>query len=273
MFRKMGVLAFASVLLLASLVARWYGTGGTGQQIDLFGGQVAKALTYLENDSSSVTLVRTGQRQKAWLSPASGGYKVNVGILLDGNPWLASVSFDEGGMPTKGSVRLWGGTLFPDYLRNISCAFFVLWAFAAFVAPHIFGVKCPDCPQSFISPALTEVQEVTVYAGGFDTAGNELSPIIRRDYVCPRCGYRKVTYFAEGQHSGGFWVDRIPGLARPSRAVLMLNPKELDWYDRVIEKWFDDHEKKARFRSHQDWRAFYDELKASEREERRSVTS
>jgi hypothetical protein len=271
--RKMGVLAFASALLFASLVTRWYGTGGAGQQLDLSGGQVAEALAYLEKDSSGVTLVRSGQLQKAWLAPARGGYKVNVGVYLDENPWLASVSFDDGGVPTEASVRLWSGVLFSTYLRNIAFAFFILWVLAAFVAPHVFGVKCPDCPHSLISPALTQVQEFTVYPGGVDASGYELAPIIRRDYVCPRCGYRKVTYFAESQHSGGFSAAGIPGLGRPSRAVLMLNPKELAWYDKVMEKWFDDHGKKARFRTHEDWRAFYDEMKASEREERGGVAS
>lgn len=263
----MGVLAFAVFLLVASFAARWYGTGGTAERLDLTDPRVAVALQYTGTQSSNADLVRSGTRLEAWLSRTDAGYKVNVAIDMNGHPWLASVQFTASGSAVSGEVRMWGGMLFPNYLRNISIVFFVLWVLAAFVAPHVFGVKCPDCPPSLIAPPLTQVEESTVYGGGFDQAGDDLQEIVRRDYVCPRCGYRKITFYVPGQHTGGLWA---APLKRWTGAGLALNPKEYEWYDRILNKWVSDHEtgRGLRFRTYDDWKAFYDELKASEREEK-----
>ena len=264
--RKLGVLAFACGLLAMSYVVGWYGTGGAAPQLSLASPDVRAALAYFGDDSWSSGIVQSAELKKAWLSVSVSGHKVNVGMVVGGRPYLGSVSFDAGGTPIGGSLKWWAGALMPEYLRPIAYGFFVLWALAAFVAPHVFGVKCPDCPQSFISPVLTEVQEKTMYPGGVDASGFELPGIIRRDFVCPRCGYRKVTYATLPMHSGGLRMN-MPGFGRPSRATLLLNPKELDWYERVMEKWYDEHAKTTRFKTLEDWDNFYNELKATERED------
>lgn len=268
--RKLGVLAFATVLLLASITLRWYGTGGTGDRLDLSDPKVAAALQYLEDRPSDAVLADSGTPLQAWLSGAGSGgsgYTVNVAVRLYGNPWLVSVQFDSAGSVQDANVRMWGGTLFPDYLRNISIIFFILWPLVAFIMPNLFGVKCPDCPQSFFNPPVTRVEETTVYGGGFDKDGYDLSEIVRRDYVCPRCGYRKITFYIPGRHSGGLWA---APLKRWIGIGPLLNPKEYAWYDGLLNKYFTEHEggRGLRFPTYDDWKTFYDELKASEREER-----
>lgn len=265
--RKMGVLAFAVLLLLASFAIRWYSAGGASERLQLSDARVAAALQYLSTQSASADLVRSGTFLQAWVSGADKGYRVNVALEMNGSPWLAWVLFDGGGSAASGDVRMWSGMLFPNYLRNISVVFFVLWALAAFVVPHVFGVKCPDCRKSFISPPLTEVQESTVYGGGFDKDGFDLQEIVRRDYVCPRCGYRKITFYIPGAHTGTLGASP---LKRWTGVGMALNIKETEWYDRILSKYLSDHEggRGLRFATYDDWKAFYDELKASEREER-----
>jgi len=53
-----------------------------------------------------------------------------------------------------------------------------------------------------------------------------------------------------------------------------LNPKEFSWYDKIINKYLVDHEggKDLRFPTYGDWKSFFDELKASEHEERSNAT-
>lgn len=267
--RKMGVLLFAILLLLASFAARWYSTGGVSGRLDVSDARVVAALHYLSTKSASADLARSGTLLRAWVSGEEAGYQVYVALDSNDSPWLTWVSFDGNDVPVSSGFRMWTGMLFPYHLRNLSIVFFILWILAAFVAPHVFGVKCPDCPQNFIAPPLTEVQEFKVYGGGFDKDGFDLQEIVRRDYVCPCCGYRKITYYVPGSHSGGGGF-RISPLKRWTGIGMVLNVKEIERYDRVLNKHLSDLESGSghRFRTHEDWKTFYDELKASEREER-----
>ncbi|MGI6631891.1 MAG: hypothetical protein ACOX5M_02480 [Bacillota bacterium] len=265
--RKLGVLAFSVFLLLASFAARWYGTGGTDERLQIADPRVVATLDYLSRQSASKDILSDGTVIQAWASGADGGYDVNIALDAKGTLWLAWVRFDAGDSPVSSGFRLWSGMLFPNLLRNLSIVFFALWILAEFVAPHIIGVKCPDCPPNLVFPPLTEAHEVTVYPGGFTSDGNDLREIVRRDYICPRCGYRKITYYLVMPHSGHFKT----GLLRRWTGVgQLLNPKELDWYDRVLNKNLADREAAMglRFPTYDEWKRFYDELKASEREER-----
>lgn len=267
--RKMGVLAFSILLFLASLGFRWYVDGRWSAHLNETHPRVMAALQYLSSHSASANLIRSGSFMRAWGSETRDGYQVFVAVELGSNPYLAFVRFDSGGSPATGGHRLWTEAQMPRFFLYLSIGFFVLWVLAAFVAPHVFGVKCPDCPQSFISPVLTEVKEATVYPRGFARDGSELNEIVRRDYVCPRCGYTKITYYVAAPHSGGFW-------ARPIRhwtgIGMYLNIKETEWYDRVLNRYLSSREagQYLTFPTWDEWKAFYDELKASEREERPS---
>ncbi|MGE5578936.1 MAG: hypothetical protein ACM3WU_02730 [Bacillota bacterium] len=266
--RKIGILVFAIVVFAASFAVEWAGTGGLGEPLDLSDSRVTAASQHLKQPISATSEAGGRTLLNAWLTEANGGYKVNLGYKSPTGYWLTTVQFDEGGSFVKEQTKLWSGKALPAYLRRLSYIFAALWPIVAFVWPHFFAVKCPDCRSSFFSPILAEVQEATVYGGGFDKDGHDLSPIVRRDYVCPKCGYRKITYHVDPRHSGG------SGKTRPIKqsmaAGLDLNPKELDWYEKVVGKYLTDHEggKGLRFPTYDDWKAFFDELKATEREER-----
>lgn len=90
---------------------------------------------------------------------------------------------------------------------------------------------------------------------------------VRRACVCPRCGYRKITYYVNPPRSG--WLFAGP-IKRWTGIGLRLNIKEIEWYDRVLERYLTSREAGTflRFKTVDEWQAFYDELKASEREER-----
>ena len=265
--RKIGVVVFAAFVLASSYVVGWFGTGGSATPLELTDSRVEAATQFLTpNVSSYRTLM------KAWTRETPSGFEVSVGYRTGTGLWLTTAEFDSAGVAISDQTKTWTGMLLPGYLRTLSYIFFFLWPITAFVAPHFFAVKCPDCPGNFFNPALTEVEESTVYGGGYDQDGHDLSAIARRDYVCSRCGYRKITFYSDPPHSGGF------GRARPIThslsAGMNLNPKEMDWYEKVVGKYLSDHKggKDLRFPTYEDWKAFLDELKASEREERRSAT-
>ncbi len=143
--RKLGVLLFAVVLLAASYPVGWAWTGGFSTALDP---QDSRVLAAIAGARDPVV-------EKAWMKEAGGGYEVSAGYRTATGYWLTTVRLDAGGNVLSDSTRMWTGKLFPVYLRRLSAVFAVLWVFAAFVAPHVFGVKCPDCPKSFVSSMLS----------------------------------------------------------------------------------------------------------------------
>lgn len=265
--RKFGVLVFAAFVLASSFVVEWAGTGGLAERLDLSDTRVIAASAYLrdpvpEGQSASYRTIVS-----AWVRDTSNGNQVSVGYKTGTGYWLTTVEFDSQGTFISNRTQMWSGIRMPGYLRLLSYIFFALWPIVAYVAPHLFAVKCPDCPSSFTNPALTKVEESMIYAGGVDVEGHILSPIVRRDYVCPTCGWRKITFYSEPRHTEG-WRARPIGIATP--VGMDLNPKELDWYEKVLGRYLSEHQggKDLRFPTYEDWRAFFQELKNSEREER-----
>jgi hypothetical protein len=124
----------------------------------------------------------------------------------------------------------------------------------------VFGLKCPDCTNRFFLPTLTHAHDRTVYAGGMDDAGFGLAPVVEKAYVCPNCGYRKITYCVPGDWRA--WLfDRRTLLPR-------LSPNLFDAYDRLLDKWERERRAYARFHTYEEWKQYFDGLKATEREER-----
>lgn len=253
----------AVVLVAVSYPLQWYGTGGTGTSITLDDYRVSAALSSLGEESWNKRLLAQGELKRAWVSDENRGYKVNLTIMLDNNPWRASVAFSPDNMPLENYTGLAGGLLFPVYLKRLGFALAIMWLTFGFLTPRIFGRKCSDCPQSFWNPILLEPQERSIYPGGFDDEGDSLSPIAQRDFVCPRCGYRRIAYF-------------IPGESRPakvfrtytSRHPLLVTVAQDEQAQEILDKWFSTNAEKTRFHNQEEWRAFYDELKSREREER-----
>lgn len=258
------LLIAALLFFVGSFVVQYYGAGGGAQQLDTGDPRVVSSLEYLSKDSVTRTIASSassGELIKAWRSPLASGYKVNIATRFSKENWLATVIFDEDGRPLSGTVNLWSGAIFPLYLRMMAAALVCAWTFGL-IAAHLWRVTCPHCFPSFWSPPVCDIEESCVFPGGFDESGYSLLPIVRRDYVCQHCGYRKTMFFSPGEYRGGVI---FPGLARASAGLL--NPKEDEWYTRVVEKWFTSRTSQIRFRTHHEWKAFYDELKASEREE------
>lgn len=266
--RKIGVLVFAIVVFAASFLVEWAGTGGLDEPLDLSDSRVIAASQHLEQTIDSTSEAGGRSLLSAWLTEDADGYRVNLGYKTQTGYWLTTVQFDKSGAFVSKQAKMWTGMLAPIFLRRLSYIFAALWPVVAFIWPHFFAVKCPDCPSSFFSPALTEVQESYVYSGGFDKDGHDLSPIVRRDYVCPKCGYRRITYRVDPRHSG--WSGKTRPIRLSMASGLYLNPKELDWYEKVVGQYLAAHEggKALRFPTYDDWKAFYDEIKATEREER-----
>lgn len=141
----------------------------------------------------------------------------------------------------------------PDGLRNIGMVLIFLWMLLGVVMPLYSWRRCPYCPGGTLSPVYLKVVESTVYPGGMDDSGYPLPPIVRRDYVCPGCGYRRVTY----RH--------LRSSARPvygpyASIRVPTHPKDLG-------NWWDTNRERAKFHTYQEWLAYYNELKDTEREE------
>ncbi len=182
--------------------------------------------------------------------------RVNIAIQVGNYSWLAKVTYTKDGQPIFGSMNLWSGKLFPIYLRNTASALLGLWLFT-FLAPHLSGLKCPYCSSNFLYPSLCNIEEATVYSGGFDYRGDSLPPIVRQDIVCPRCGYRKITYAVPGSYRPGTMFRWVIG-ARSSTMG------ELDMYQHILDQWH-SRPSHGQCRDYAEWKAFYDALKRSER--------
>jgi len=116
------------------------------------------------------------------------------------------------------------------------------------------GTKCPNCSPGLFSPAKFLTTEKEIYHGGFDDAGESLPPIIERTDSCPQCSYKKVRYAVIGSHgfaskhgTGGAAAHTRYGAEDP---MITLNPKELDWYQKVQKQNERTQLKTARFHSY-----------------------
>lgn len=258
---KRAVLAFGLVLLVASYLLRWYWNDGIGTSLSLDDRRIAALLETVSVGRDHPRVALEGTPENAWLSSDSRGYKLNVVAELDGYPWHVQAVFSENDVLVDYSVQLAIGILLPQYLARLGLLLVALWLVVAFLWPRLFGRKCPDCPGDFIRPAVLYPVETTVYPGGWDDEGYSLSPIVRRDYVCDRCGYRQVTYHVPPLRSPGK-VFRTPF---PDCHTTISQDQVLQ---RILDDWWATNKERARFHTYDEWLAYYNELKASEHEER-----
>lgn len=232
--------------------------------------RVAAAWEYAARSHIHKRTLDKGELLKAWLRPNETGFDVHMGVRTSSDlRYLFIVTFDSTGSPVSMKADFWRGTTFPRFLGVMSASMFTIWFVASFVAPQ-FAVKCPDCPPSLLRPPVTAVNDTTVYSGGYDQEGHVLPPIIRRDFICPRCHYTKVTYYVPGDYRPGYVFRTLGPSGRLSHFLWTDGPvTEMEWYQKALDRWHEENAKKARFKTADDWRAFWESLKASEHEERR----
>lgn len=254
-----GILVLGLLMILASTTLVWYVGGGAGTPLTLDDPKVQAAKTALMDDIYDRDLVRDGTIEKAWLGGGANGYSVHLITRLRGYPWHVIVVFSSDGAPLEHSSRLADGL--SHFLQNAGIALIAFWFVAAQLLPRVFWPKCPDCPATLMKPLYLETTESSVYTGGFDDDNVALPPIMRRDQVCPQCGYHRVTYFVPSHTRAG-------AIMRPFILIGPLPRHQGEKVMRMLDEWFLNNPKRTRFHNIQEWRAYYDELKASEREER-----
>lgn len=261
---KRGILILALLLVLASYAMRWYGAGGPDDVLSLDDERVKASLAAVAEGTLHKRVALEGEPESAWLGRDDRGYMVNLTVILDNSPWHVAAVFSPKGTPIESSVHLSGGVLIPLYVGRLGYCLGALWLVVVFAWPRLFGRKCPDCPGSFWKPAVLDTVETTVYPGGWDDDGHSLDPIARRDFVCENCGYRRITYFVP--------LDRNPGMVFRT-PIKGGNPtaKQEEVLQKILDDWWDANPKQTKFHNQEEWRVFYDELKASEREEKHTV--
>lgn len=269
--RHFGTLALGVALAVVAITLQWFGAGGLQQRLPVEDPRVSAAWQYVISSRAAPRAVERCQLQKAWLVPKGHGYLVNIGVKESSKySYRYSVVFDENSTPVSVDADFWAGSMFPRYLRLMSASVLAIWFARSFIAPH-FAVKCPDCPPSLVNPPVAVLKETVVYPGGFDAEGYSLAPIVRKDYVCPRCRYIKTTYVVPGEYRPArAWKTAF--YASGARFERIVSPQgyvgELDWYQKVLDNWHARNPKITRFKTYDEWKAYWDELKASEHEER-----
>lgn len=258
---KRGILILGLLLIVASHAMRWYSAGPWAAALGVNDLRVKAALAAVAAGAVHRRVANEGEVERAWLRGDDRGYTVNLTVTLDDNPWHVTVVFSPEGVPIESAVSLSGAVLAPMYMERLGYCAVSLWLVVVFLVPRVFGRKCPDCLSSFWKPALLDTVETTVYPGGFDDDGYSVDPIARRDFVCPRCGYRRVTYFVPLDRNPGKAFRAPVGHGRPT-------VKQEQVLQRILDDWWEDNPKRTKFHTYDEWRTFYDELKASEREER-----
>jgi hypothetical protein len=256
---KQPILILGLLLVVASCATQWYSTGGDATPLALDDYRVKASLDYLASQDSNRKFATNGKVESVWMRGSDAGFRVSLIVRFNDYPWNATVRFSGDGMPFESSVVLTGGL--PVGLRRMGIALVILWFVAGVLGPRVFGRKCPECRGSFWHPVFLDTEETLVYPGGFDDRSDSLPPIKRLDYVCKRCGYRRVTYFTPVTFSPGK-VFKIPFF------VPRASPKQAEMYQKMFDQWFVENPKRTRFHTQAEWHAFYDELKASEHEER-----
>ncbi|MDP2856504.1 MAG: hypothetical protein Q8P50_00815 [Bacillota bacterium] len=220
------------------------------------------ALEHLWKDSSTDSLISRSKMLGAWLYQAGDGYRVEVGLEDDREySWLLCVSFDGRSMPIAGSCDPWTARSLPRFFGRVALTLAVLLPLCGIIIPYTFGVKCPDCTNRAFLPTLTRAADTIMYHGGFDAEGFDLPPVVKREFICPACGYRRITYRV------GAWY----GAPGPLRAILgaatRLSPLA-EKLDITMDSWKRTLREKARFKNYGEWKAYFEELKQSEHEER-----
>ena len=234
-----------------------------GDVLNLDDPRVHAVLEYLRKDSSTDGLITRSKMLGTWLVTAKDGYRVEVGLQDDGEySWLLRVSFDGRGMPIAGSCDPWTGRSLPMFFGRMALTLAILLPLAGIIIPYTFGLKCPDCTNRAFLPTLTHAKDKIMYNGGFDAEGEDLPAIVKREFICPSCGYRKITYrVPEWSHPRmPIWAIRL--------APMRVNPKMAERLEAITDAWEQRLKKNARFKNYDQWKAYFEELKQSEHEER-----
>jgi len=256
------MVAVIAVLVLGAIsVARYYSTPAR-QELSQDDPRVAAVLENLRLDSTTGWLISRSVVRGVWMVSDGTGYRVEIGLQDKGYWWMLSVTFDKDGRPVARSAESWTSRSLPEFFGRVALTLLILLPLAGKIIPYTFGVKCPDCTSNAFLPTLTRAKDTVVYNGGYDATGDDLAAIVKREYICPACGYRKITY-------------RIPEWYRPTgpltvlrHSVMRVNPAMAETLDNLMDTWEEYVKRKARFKNYEEWRAYFEELKQSEREER-----
>ncbi len=260
---RLCLVVLALVALSAGVLARQLSFQGR-DALNQDDRRVAAALEYLRKDSSTDSFISRSKMLGAWLIAAERGYQVEVGLEDDGGyALLLTVTFDESGRPVDEGSRPWTARSLPGYFGRVAISLAVLLPLCGKLLPYVFGAKCPDCTGSAFLPRLLRVEDTIVYNGGWDAEGSDLPPIVKREFICRSCGYRKVTYRVGHWAYGSPWP--FSGLWG---YVPRVSPALADKIEAARERWLETLKKKARFKNYDEWKAYFDELKQSEHEQR-----
>jgi len=266
--RRYGVLVLAVILIAFSFGLRRYTTGGSGQLMGRSDSLVQAALEFAVGDSRAGSVASQGTFMSARQSRAEvqgEAFRIHIGLEYRGYPWLLTVIFDAQGEPARCALEGWTGITFSNYLRIVGIVLAVAWFAQAFVSP-LFGVRCPDCTTNPLLPVVTEIRDEVVFGGGRDVEGYALAPIVERSYVCPECGYRKVTYIVPHTRKSA-----------SARDTIDLSPAGVDLWkrfpmERMLDRQREEIAGRLTFRTFDEWQDYYNRLKMEEREERRPVS-
>jgi len=264
--------AFVIIAIALSAAALLLHAASLRANLDVNDPRVLAAVEHLSGKSSSSDLLAQGKVVKAWLSTVPQGYCVNIGVESGSgrfSRWHMLVTFDSAGEVTGASMKLWTASLLPSLIGALAVGLMLFWLGLRFIVPVTTGVKCPDCTANPLLPVLAHPTEAMVYEGGFDEQGISLPPIVEITYTCPRCEYQKVVYRIPDWYRGAH--NRFPSghtLLRQGYDILspVLTRKEHDWYEKMISQYQRTWEKMPKFRTYDEWKEFYEEVKSCERE-------
>ncbi len=262
MRRRYGVLIFAVMLVCCSLGLGWYAAGGGKELLGFSDPRVVTALEFAKEQPGCKYTANYGTFLKAWQSSGPGEqFEINIGVEYHNHPWLVSVIFDADGQAIRSTSKGWAGITFSNYLRIMGITLSLVWFGWAFIAP-LFGVKCPDCSTNPLLPVVCDIKDRVVFAGGLDVEGYSLPPIVERSYVCPKCGYTKIRYIVPHSHRSASVRDTIDLM--PSGWDLS---KKFNM-ERLLDRRRDERANLATFKTFDEWKVFYEQLKLKEGEER-----
>lgn len=245
------------LFVVTSYAVEWKTTGWPGKSIALDDQRVTATLEVVAAAPRSRITPEIGNVKRAWLSNDDRGYRVNLIIDGYGWPWYASTVFSSTAAPIEHNLVPLGGV--PRGFRGIGVTLLSLWLVFGHLVPLICRERCPYCPGAVRRPVYIDIEEISVYPGGTDDDGYPLPPIVRRDYVCPQCGYRRVTYRCLSPSptpAYGPFASSAPPFGRSIRPLAL------------SDDWLMTMKKQAAFHTFEEWKAYYNELKALEREER-----
>lgn len=224
------------------------------------------ALTHLSEISSVSHILSRGKVERTWLKREGTHYSVFIGVTSPEQfKWLLSVRFDLQGRVVSDSVEPWTQQMVPEFLLGLLYTLVLAVIVLFKIMPYVAGIKCPDCIGPLFLPTLTRAHDQTVYGGGFDRQGHSLPPIIRRSFVCPGCGYKKITHRIPEGYRGTVLDTRFLDTRAWSSHGLPVPLLER------VEQLLEDYEKRdaeqLRFPTYDDWKRYFDGLRAEDREE------